>query len=78
MEEKKALKLNHVSFINVPVFDEVSVKNLMNMVHNDQLACSYLPDEYLEKKTPDRQFLLNIINSLYPEYLDNVIQHASK
>ena len=54
MEEKKALKLNHVSFINVPVFDEVSVKNLIEMVRNDKLVCSYLPDEYLEKKTPDR------------------------
>ena len=73
MEEKRALKLNHVSFINVPVFDEVSVKNLIEMVRNDQLVCSYLPDEYLMKKTPDRQFLLNIINSLYPDYLENVI-----
>ena len=73
MEDKKALKLNHVSFINVPVFDEVSVKNLIDMVKNDKLVCSYLPDEYLENKTPDRQFLLNIINSIYPDYLENVI-----
>ena len=54
MDEKKALKLSHVSWINVPVFDEVSVKNLVEMIRNDKLICSYLPDEYLQNKTPDR------------------------
>ena len=45
----------------------------MEMVRDDDLIRLYLPDEYLEKKVPDRQFLLNVINSLYPDYLENVI-----
>ena len=52
------------------MLDEISVKNMMEMVKDDKLVCSYLPDEYLQNKTPDRQFLMNIINSLYPEYLE--------
>ena len=75
-EDKKAFKLSFVSFINVPVLDEISVKNIMEMVKNDELVCSYLPDEYLQNKTPDRQFLMNIVNSLYPQYLEQLDQHA--
>ena len=69
-EDKKAFKLSFVSFINVPVLDEISVKNIMEMVRNDEVVCSYLPDEYLQNKTPDRQFLMNIVNSIYPQYLE--------
>ena len=65
-EDKKAFKLSLVSFVNLPVLDELSVKNMMDMVRSDPIICEYLPDEYLGKKTPDRAFLMNIINTLYP------------
>ena len=54
MEEKQVFKMSQVNFINVPVFDEISVKNFVDMIKEDNVAREYFPDEYFEKKTPDR------------------------
>ena len=70
MEEKQVFKMNQVNFINVPVFDEISVKNFIDMIKEDKVARDYFPDEYFEKKTPDRQYMMNIINTLYPYYIE--------
>ena len=70
MEEKNVFKMSAVAFINVPVYDEISAKNIVEMAKGDKIASSYLPDEYFENKTPDRAYLMNIINTLYPDYME--------
>ena len=35
MEEKNVFKMSAVAFINVPVYDEISVKNIIEMVKED-------------------------------------------
>ena len=49
MEEKNVFKMSAVAFINVPVYDEISVKNIIEMVKEDQLASSYLPDQETQR-----------------------------
>ena len=68
--------MTSVSFINVPVYDEISVKSIIEMVKDDKIARSFLPDEYFENKTPDRAYLMNIVNTLYPDYMEQIINHA--
>ena len=48
------------------------------MIRNDKIASTYVPDEYFENKTPDRAYLMNIVNTLYPEYMEQILNHASK
>ena len=39
---------------------------------------SFFPDKYPKDKGPPREYFFNILNSLYPEYLEQVMLHASK
>ena len=54
-------KLLHVS--------EVKLKN-------DELLMPYLPDKWDAKKKLDREWFFNIVNSVHPGYLEQVIKHA--
>ena len=48
------------------------------MIRNDKIASTYVPDEYFENKTPDRAYLMNIVNTLYPDYMEQIINHAAQ
>ena len=65
-DDKKAFKLNQIKVINIPRIDELSVKNIFGIVKDDVRIKPYLPFNYYEKTQPDRQFLLNIVNTIYP------------
>ena len=72
--QKKAFKLSEVRRIELPRYDELSIKVLLDMIHNDQAIRVYLRDDVSEDKPPSRTFLANIINSVYPKYLPHVIK----
>ena len=72
--QKKAFKLSEVRRIELPRYDELSIKVLLDMIHNDQAIRVYLRDDVSEDKPPSRNFLANIINSVYPKYLPHVIK----
>ena len=38
----------------------------------------YFQDEYPASKSPSREYFYNILNTLYPDYLKMIIQHAQK
>ena len=68
-DDKKAFKMSEVKCITIPRIDELSVKVLFDMTSNDENIKVYLPFCYYEKTKCDRQFLLNIINTVYPKFL---------
>ena len=37
----------------------------------------YMPDPSPDMRVPDRKYLFNILNTLKPEYMKNVIDHAN-
>ena len=47
------------------------------MIGADDAARMYLPDEYFKKKKADRSYLFNILNSVHPGFLNQVIAHAN-
>ena len=49
--QKKAFKLSEVRRIELPRYDELSIKVLLDMIHNDQAICVYLRDD-VSDKTP--------------------------
>ena len=68
-DDKKAFKMDTVRPITVPRIDELSVPRLFGMVKEDLKVKDYLPFCYYEKTKPDRQYLFNIVNTIYPEFL---------
>ena len=75
---KKLLKLSDVKHIIVPKYDELSVKLLFPHLKNDPVFMLYLPDRFANGHPPDRDYLFNVLNTLKPEYVSNIISHASK
>ena len=39
---------------------------------------SFFPDKYPKDKGPPREYFFNILNTIHPTYLANIMQHANK
>lgn len=54
-DKKLHLKANEVMFLNVPNYEELSVKNLYNDAMKDPVLSKYLPSkEQLSNRLPER------------------------
>lgn len=67
-----------VDFVHVPQYDELSVKNLWKDLKNDTAFNIYFQDTFAEDKGPCRKYFFDILNTIYPEYLNKIMKHASK
>ena len=74
--KKRLLKMSEVKFINVPRFEELSIKNLFPHLKNDSAFMMFLPDKYPKGHPPDREYFFNVLNTLNPEYMKKIITHA--
>ena len=43
----------------------------------DPTLRQYFADIYEKERLPDRAYFYNVFNSIYPDYLRQVIQHAN-
>lgn len=77
-EKKKLMTLVEVMFINVPYFDELSIKALWPDMKNNEQFMLFFPDELPKGRLPDRDYFFNILNTLQGEYLRALIDHANK
>ena len=76
--KKQLMKKADVQQVAVPHYDELSVKALWPEVNKDPQFTQYFPDKYPAGRGPPRQYFFDILNTLYPEYLDKILAHASK
>ena len=44
----------------------------------DKELLQYFPDTYPKNKGPPRKYFFDILNTIHPEYLQQVMQHANK
>ena len=72
------MKKNQVNFIHVPNSDELQVKKLWKDLKEDEAFRMYFQDEYAEDRGPYRKYFFDILNSIYPDYLSQIMNHASK
>ena len=75
--EKKLLKLSELKTVNVPKYDELGVKNVFKKLKEDKEFMQYLPDSFSKGREPDRTYVFNVLNTIRPEYVSNLIKHAS-
>ena len=60
----------------MPKFEELSLRNLQKEVLDDPEIKLYLPDLKEKGKTIDRTFFYNILHTLHPSYVEEIVNHA--
>ena len=76
---KKALmKKSEVANIEVPHYDELSVKRLWPEFKKDAEFMRFFPSTYPKGKGPPRDYFFNVLNTMYPEYLAQIMSHANQ
>ena len=66
---KSLLKLQEVSRIHVPLYDELSVVKLWPMMKRDEEFMRFFPTKMPKGRVPDREYFFNILNTFQSEYL---------
>jgi len=78
-EAKMCLKQNEVNHMEVPCYQEISVKNLYADAMKDELLTKYLPTkEQLSGRLPERGFFFGLLCTLRNQYMRDIIAAAQK
>ena len=64
-----------INKVNIPNFDEFAVKNVYSKLTNNKLLKSYFP-ELGKNRWIDRSYFYDVLSTLYPEYVSNMILAA--
>ena len=62
----------------MPQYDEIAVKALWPELKKDANFLAFFPSVYPKNKGPPREYFFNILNTLYPDYLEKIMAHADK
>jgi hypothetical protein len=77
-DKKLHLKQNEVIRLDIPAYQELSVKNLYEDALKDPVLTKYLPTkEQLSNKLPEREFFFGVLCTLRKQYMKDIIQAAS-
>ena len=72
------MPLNMVKRINMPSFDEISVKELWPKMQDHEEFMRYFPSKFPKGRVPDKTYFFNIMNSVMEGYVASIIGHANK
>ena len=72
------MKMNEVSFVNVPAFDEIAVKHLYADVMKKEGMAAYFPSKFPKNTQCDKAYFWNIWHTKYPAQVKEVIKFANK
>ena len=61
--------MSELKSVNVPKFDELSVKNIFALIRQDAEVMIYFPDDYPKGREPDRTYTFNVLNTLRNQYV---------
>ena len=70
------LSLAEVKWIEVPKYEELSVSGILKQFKEDARLMAYLPDRLPKGRLPDRKYFFNVLHSVYPEYVRELIRRA--
>ena len=77
-EEKQLLRKQDVVFIQVPHYEELSVKALWPQMAEDPEVAKYFPNDFAAGKGPGRDYFFNVVNTIMPDFLKQMMDHANK
>ena len=78
-EAKSFLRQNEINRMEVPCYQEISVKNLYEDAIKDEVLAKYLPSkEQLAGRLPEREFFFGLLCTLRNQYMKDIIAEAHK
>jgi len=78
-DKKLHLKQNEIFHLEVPAYQEISVKNLYDDAMADATLVKYLTSkEYLSGRLLEREFFFGILCTLKNQYMKDIIADAHK
>ena len=77
-EEKELMKLEAIKMVQVPGYDELSVKNLWPHMKGIDQFMRFFPDKIPKGRLPSREYFFNIMNTINQEYTMSIINHATE
>jgi len=72
------MKKKNVDYIHVSHYDELSVKKLWEQIKDDKAINVYFQDVFAKDRYPCREYFFNLLNTIYPDYLSQIMKHACK
>ena len=75
---KSLKKKSEINYIHVPGYEELSTNRLWKDMKDDKNFNIYFQDEYANQKAPCRNYFFCLLNTVYPEYLKKIMEHANK
>ena len=77
-EKKQLMPLAELRSVSVPKYDELSIKNVYPHIQNDPTLRCFFPDAYPKGREPDRTYVFNILHTVKPDLVKQMILHAQK
>ena len=71
------MKRSKLKTCSPPAYDEIGVKKLYEKIIKQDGMSDYFPETYPKGAQCDRTYMYNIWNTLYPEDVEQVINHAN-
>ena len=78
VEEKQLLPMSAVKSANIPNYDELSVKNLWPSIQQSPELMRFFPDKLPTGRLPDKKYMFDVMNTLNPEYISQLVKHATE
>ena len=76
-DKKLHLKQNEVIRLDIPAYQEISVKNLYEDAMKDAVLSKYLPNkDQLSNKLPEKEFFFGVLCTLRKLYMQDIIEEA--
>lgn len=63
-EEKHLMPLTDVKYVNVPRYDELSVRKFWPIFQSDESFMKFMPEKDYKSILPDREYFWNIANTV--------------
>ena len=67
--------MSQINKVNIPNFEEFSVKNVYNKITNNNILMPYFP-ELRKSRMIDKRNFYDVLSTLYPEYVADMIHAA--
>lgn len=77
-EEKEFMEVDAVKKVNMPKYDELSVKNFWPRVQGNLRIMKFFPDKLPKGRQPDHEFFWNVFNTLEEPYVRQLLAHANE
>ena len=77
-DEKELMEVDAIRKVNMPRYDELSVKNFWPRIQGNMRVMRFFPDKLPKGRQPDHEYFWNVYNTLEEPYVRQLIAYANE